>query len=172
MLDQTQEEQLVTKIQSLWGVTPYYAQKWLTTVIPDDKHLEQAFTALDKRKGFSFFGMSIPPQPYILDNPLLIGYTANLCPDYVKSLSKEVYNAHLKLLLVADRKGRNIGDIYDRLMNDYNAQIFIVFRYSGKKSELTLAKKMSLRKISHHTYASSRMKLISLASRLEPTFSI
>lgn len=158
---------LITAIREKWGVNDFAAEKWLDLVNPNRALLDLAFVRFNQRLGLRFLNMGIAPKNYLFKHPGLIEYTPVLCPDYVKSLPEAVYKDHLDTLIVADRKGRTKNDKPEMFLVSYYAQIFAVYRFAIKKSDIKFAVGLLHRKTTHSTYPLARNKLRDMAKAFD-----
>ena len=148
-------------IGKAFGAEVFAIESWIEKVKPDPTLLQKSIKKLNKRQGFKMVVGKLAPKEYLFSKTELLEYTPNILPECVKGLSEEVFLAHLEQLRNADDIETDRKFPYD----SYNAEAFIVFRYSKKNAELKFAKQMFIRSISHHSFPVARLKLRDLANK-------
>jgi hypothetical protein len=153
-------------LSSYVGLSKTCINSWLSDNTPDLNLLTRIVDSEPKANVRKMISLNLTPANYLLKHPALLKYASELIPEEVKQLDNNVYREHLLQLINTDR----LSDIKAPTRISYDAEMFIVFRYSNKKTEITHAKKMYNRKIMHHTYETAKIKLREMACRYEPTF--
>jgi len=138
-----------------------WAEKLHITILD----LDFMFSKFTKRQLFNIVTDKIKPKEYLVEHQGLLNSTPHrMGIEYIKSLPEDVYQAHLKQMLDANKlcNELNSGNNPGLLDGYYDAEVFCAYRHYSLKKDIDFIKKMFTRKIGHHTYRTARQTLTNM----------